>query len=395
MRYAGIFTVLLAGVAVWMIMDSDQQVAGHMGKGAEGLFELFKENQFPLVLSAAIGAVAVVLLAAYFLLVVAPQAISLRRLRADVERYPDERAFAGKFHEVSQRLSASRLIGHAWKEFQETLVKPDDQISVVQNTTRPQSFINFTCAQNASTALRIMPHLPNYFVGVGLLLTFVGLVAALNFASGSVGGDADQAVRGLQHLLGAATFKFWTSIAGLTSSILLSFFFRFYSLFLEGEFGLLCHALERRMEFATPQRIFVDVRDTIQEQLAETKKINTEVAMSIADGVGQQFQDHVPGMLTAALKPLVDAVQESSDKVREGATGGLEDLVNRFARTLEGSTGQHLDAMSATLQRLTQSLETTQGSINSSGDDFARRMAEGSERLDASPTSTVWGSHVR
>ena len=384
MRYAGILTVLLAAVAVWVVMDPDQQVADHMGTWAEGLFNLFKDDRFPLVLSAAIGAVALVLLAAYFLLVVAPQAISLRRLRADVERYPDERAFAGKFHEVSQRLSANRLIGHAWKEFQETLVRPDDQIKVVQNTTRPQSFINFNCAQNASTALRIMPHIPNYFVGIGLLLTFVGLVAALKFASGSVGGDADQAVRGLQDLLGAATFKFWTSIAGLMSSIVLSFFFRLYSLLLEGEFGLLCHSLERRMEFATPQRIFVDVRDTIQEQLAETKKINTEVAMSIADGVGQQFRDHVPGMLTAALKPLVDAVQESSDKVREGATGGLENLVNRFARTLEGSTGQHLDSMSATLQRLTQSLETTQGSINSSGDEFARRMTEGSERLDAS-----------
>ena len=355
MRFAGILIVVLASVAVWMVTDSNHQVAGYMGKWAEGLFALFKNNQFPLVLSAAIGAVALVLLVAYLLLVIAPQAISLRGLRADVEQYPDERAFAEKFHEVSQNLSANRLIGHAWKEFQETLVKPDDQIRVVQNTTRPQSFINFNCAQNASTALRIMPHIPNYFVGIGLLLTFVGLVAALKFASDSVGGDVDQAVGGLQNLLKAATFKFWTSIAGLMSSIVLSFFFRFYSLFLEGEFGSLCHALERRMEFATPQRIFVDVRDTIQEQLAETKKINTEVAMSIADGVGQQFRDHVPAMLTAAVKPLVDAVQASFGKVREGATEGLEDLVNRFARTLEGSTSQHLDSMSTTLQHLTQS----------------------------------------
>ena len=385
MRNAGILAALVAAAAVWMVVAADQQVAGHMDKLAEGLFELFTEDkQFPLVLSAAIWAVAFVLLVAYPLLVVAPQSVSLRRLRAVVERCPDERAFAGRFHEISQRLAADRLIGHAWKEFQETLVKPGDQVDVVQNTTRPQSFINFSCAQNASTALRIMPHLPNYFVGVGLLLTFVGLVAALDSASGSIQGPVKEAQDGLSKLLNAATVKFWTSIAGLMSSIVLSFFFRLYSLFLEGEFGSLCHALERRMEFATPQRIFVDVRDTIQEQLAETKKINTEVAMSIADGVGQQFRDHVPGMLTAAVKPLVDAVQESSDRVREGATEGLEELVNRFARTLEGSTSQHLDSMSATLQHLTQSLETTQGSINSSGDEFARRMTEGSERLDAS-----------
>ena len=100
--------------------------------------------------------------------------------------------------------------------------------------------------------------------------------------------------------------------------------------------------------------------------------------------LGSSSETNCRGCLTAAVKPLVDAVQESSDRVREGATEGLEELVNRFARTLEGSTSQHLDSMSATLQHLTQSLETAQGSINSSGDEFARRMAEGSERLDAS-----------
>ena len=154
MRYAGILAALVAAVAVWMVFAVDQQVAGQMDTWAEGLFELFtKDRQFPLVLSAAIGTVAFVLLVAYFLLVVVPQSVSLRRLRAVVERCPDERAFAGRFHEISQRLAADRLIGHAWKEFQETLVKPGDQVDVVQNTTRPQSFINFGCAQNASTAL--------------------------------------------------------------------------------------------------------------------------------------------------------------------------------------------------------------------------------------------------
>lgn len=83
MRNAGILAALVAAAAVWMVVAADQQVAGHMDKLAEGLFELFTEDkQFPLVLSAAIWAVAFVLLVAYPLLVVAPQSVSLRRLRA-------------------------------------------------------------------------------------------------------------------------------------------------------------------------------------------------------------------------------------------------------------------------------------------------------------------------
>ena len=168
-----------------------------------------------------------------------------------------------------------------------------------------------------------MPHLPNYFVGVGLLLTFVGLVAALKSAESAVGGGAEQAVQGLQGVLAAAAFKFWTSIAGLLASIVLSFAFRLFTLRLEKAFSFLCRAIESRMAFATPQRIFVDVRDAVEEQLAETKKINTEVAMSIADGVGKQIQEHIPALLADALKPVVDAVDETSRKVGEGATEGL------------------------------------------------------------------------
>jgi methyl-accepting chemotaxis protein len=383
MRYAGFLAVLLAAITVGLAFQQQSLVASNMQVVAAWLFQRFEDDTFPLLLAAGILAVAVVLLIAYLILIVIPQALSLRRIRTFLRRFPDEAAFAADFDEVSERLAASRLIGHAWAEFRETLVEPDGGRVVVQNTTRPQTFINFSCSQDKSTSLRIMPHIPNYFVGVGLLLTFVGLVAALNFASGSMGGNANDAVKGLQKVLAAATFKFWTSIAGLLASIILSFTFRLYALYLEGEFNSLCRALERRMAFATPQRIFVDVRDAIEEQLVETKKINTDVAMSIAEGVGKQFREHVPAMLADAMQPLVDAVQESSEKVRDGATGGLENMVNQFATTLEGSTGQHLNHMSDTLQQLTRSLEAMHGSMNSSGDDFARRMAEGAERLDA------------
>jgi hypothetical protein len=64
--------------------------------------------------------------------------------------------------------------------------------------------------------------LPNYFVGVGLLFTFFGLVAALQFASGAVAADIDEAQGALRNLLAAATFKFMTSICGLFSSIVFS-----------------------------------------------------------------------------------------------------------------------------------------------------------------------------
>jgi hypothetical protein len=66
--------------------------------------------------------------------------------------------------------------------------------------------------------------LPDLFVGVGLVLTFCGLVAGLYFAGkGLTATDLGEAKLGLLNLLNASTFKFLTSIAGVSGSLLIAF----------------------------------------------------------------------------------------------------------------------------------------------------------------------------
>lgn len=372
-----VFLVAAACVGVWFF---SADVAAIMDIAATWIFGKFEDEHTPLVLAAGILAAGASLAVGY-LLYVGSLVLHVRALRRHVRRY-DQATFAEEFDTVSSRLERNRLIGHSWTEFRETVVRRDDP-PTVQNTVRPQAFINTQHLQQERVALRFMPHLPNYFVGVGLLLTFVGLVAALNFATRSVGGDVATAVAGLQDLLAAATFKFWTSIAGLGASIVLSFFFRVYTTWLDGAFNAFCRAVEEKMIFATPQEIFADLRETGREQLAETKKINEEVAFTIGKNVSDSLQQHLPGMLNEALKPVAEQVRQTTDTLAQHNNEGVGAMVDKFAQTMEGSAGAHLQAMSGTLETLQQTLERMQGSMSSSGDEFARRMAEGSERLEA------------
>jgi hypothetical protein len=95
---------------------------------------------------------------------------------------------------------------------------------------RPGSLLNFGAAREQLPGLKMMGSVPGYFVGVGLLLTFVGLVLALQQASAAVSSnDANGMQIATRQLLKVATFKFATSIAGLGSSIVLSIFFRIYT----------------------------------------------------------------------------------------------------------------------------------------------------------------------
>jgi hypothetical protein len=99
----------------------------------------------------------------------------------------------------------------------------------VRNTVRPQSFINLTDARGELFGLKMMGSIPGYFVGLGLLLTFIGLVLALDKAAGSTAaGSAEAMTESLNELLAAATFKFSTSIAGLGASLALALIFRTY-----------------------------------------------------------------------------------------------------------------------------------------------------------------------
>jgi len=84
------------------------------------------------------------------------------------------------------------------------------------------------------------------FVGVGLLLTFFGLVSALFFATQGIaqGTDFNQTQNALRDLLHAASFKFYTSVAGLAASIALSLLVRSGIGVVEGGFDSLSQALE-------------------------------------------------------------------------------------------------------------------------------------------------------
>src|SRR5262249_23197257 len=138
-------------------------------------------------------------------------------------------------------------------------------------TARPQTFFNSTLAREHMFSLRLMPSIPGYFVGLGLLLTFIGLVIALSKASHGTRASATDMTQSLRELLNAATFKFSTSIAGLFSSIVLSVLFRSYSILIDMGFERFCRALERRTSAITAEALAMKNWQVGQQQLLQLR----------------------------------------------------------------------------------------------------------------------------
>jgi hypothetical protein len=88
---------------------------------------------------------------------------------------------------------------------------------------RPDLYLNARSLERAGIRLRFLQGLANDFVGIGLVFTFLGLVAGLYFASrGMLAADLGSARTALVQLLHASTFKFLTSITGIAMSLLSS-----------------------------------------------------------------------------------------------------------------------------------------------------------------------------
>jgi hypothetical protein len=168
----------------------------------------------------------------------------------------DKRAlFQENYAIIDAKLLGNSSIQDAWQEFRKTLIFPEDpHDKVIRATSRPQSFFN-------SRALRLQyeffTSLPNFFVGLGLLGTFIGLIAALTFSTENLtkAADQEQIKQALNLLLTTAAAKFYISAAGLVASLVLSMFIKATLRHATEQIHKINIALEERLLFITEQSI--------------------------------------------------------------------------------------------------------------------------------------------
>lgn len=109
----------------------------------------------------------------------------------------------------------------------------------------------------------------NILVATGLVVTFLGIVAALSEATSTIGQGA-VAEGALLGLLAVAATKFWTSIAGVAGSILLRITARHWRRRIELSARLLFTQLDAAVVFLPPEKALL-------EQLSALNRIETRL----------------------------------------------------------------------------------------------------------------------
>ncbi|RFC62260.1 hypothetical protein DYI37_17300 [Fulvimarina endophytica] len=360
-----------------------------VGEAIDGNYEALTNEDFAYSLATLIFAFGAGIAAAFLFANVAFVLLAVRRSRRVLEKAmkagnsPGDKllAYSDKHDDIRGRLTGSFFVGHAFKEFCETLVVPDERGKPIVNTVRPQSFINASLARERLPGLKIMPSIPGYFVGIGLLLTFIGLVLALSKAGEATqAGDADSMTIALNGLLAVASFKFATSIAGLGTSIFLAIFFRIYQVLLESSFGKFCETLENGLVYQAPQSISAEMSQTLKEQLRELKDITQGEFFS---RMGREMEPIVARAVSGAMTPVGDRIYEAVGNISQQGTAGMEAMITSFSENVQMGAGAELKALAETLAQMEKTLSGLQNELRGSGEDVSRRLSEAAEGLKA------------
>lgn len=302
--------------------------------------ELLKEDFAPGIVSIALVACLTLLI---LLLVTASyrQRAGITWLKKQISTAAGEEDFGAKLHELDMSMEDARTkfqgprarVAEAWLEYRETTTvqTTGHGETIVRNSVRPGYFFNADDLGFGPGFLRIVPGL---FVTIGLFLTFLGLISALDTAGKDLQGDAQGA---LNTLLTVASAKFIMSLTGLLCSIVFTIFLRLSAGSLERKISALCRDLEKRMTFISLEEVAVDQLAAIREQREHFKAIGTELVAELSRPLREELPQAMSRSIATAIEPLVQNVAKVG---AEGMGDMVKDLSSRFSTDVERALGE-------------------------------------------------------
>jgi len=224
--FVAAISLLLIGLSIRISQSPDWMNAlGEFGTAIAHpiilpIVNLINQPAFVYIASAVILLSALCVIAYYALVVIRPQILAVERAEQEVRVLPlrSDSDWRSANAELDIILKRNGVMLSPWV----TYLQESSDLRRLPS----RRFALYAEADPSSTLharAGMMAALPSYYTTIGLILTFVGLVVALYFASrGFRSGDMGEARQAIIHLLNASAFKFLTSVASLVSALFIS-----------------------------------------------------------------------------------------------------------------------------------------------------------------------------
>jgi hypothetical protein len=346
------------------------------------------------------------------------QASAIVDLRREVASHADTRSFSDGFEgflntlrDWKKQSPARRALVAAIDEYADTTID-DQQNGIRRNAVRPGTFLNMDDLGFAPGGWRIVS---GTFVSLGLLCTFLGLVAALN-ALGSDLHDGAKPEDVVITLMTIASAKFVMSLAGLFCSIVFSVVQRWSQDRVNQRLHGLCYELERRLSYVSLEDIGFRQLTALQEQRHFYKTMAVELVAELKrplETMPEKISTSIASSISTEMKPLFEQITRASASGMESIVGDLSNKISssvgtaleRASRSLTEATGQlgglvtRMNAsgdrmgegMETALRQLASALTDLRSHVQATGETAANTMSQGAERLLGVMNQTLQG----
>ena len=371
----------------------DQIDPGHMVlEFVKPALEVFRSETFAPDLSLAMVLSAIIFSGIYWFSVINPALKALSSRLHFIKLCKTSQIFVDNLYHFDLSMREVRFLEHGWSKFLESCLLRDPHVQCsIEITQRPASFINLRDAEHFGLKVKWFASLSGIYVGVGLLFTFIGLVAALYFSSAAIqavvnsgaelsGGDRGAEVqRALAQLLNTATFKFMTSIAGLGCSIALAIFDRKCRAKLDNAFDELCSELERCSVTITPEfladrqyQVLVEIARRLNGISAGVDRITLPVPGTIIEPAPPLPPADVTAALGRLESSFASGISALAEALRQPKPG--PDLLPTPMTTIAPNTEAYQRETLAVIAALGDRIEAAAGRIESVIDSGTRNI---------------------
>ncbi|VVT00810.1 anti-phage ZorAB system protein ZorA [Erythrobacter sp. EC-HK427] len=276
--------------------------------------------------------------------------------------------FARRFNDIDVQMMEANdpealPLRRTWEEYRETIVDPSAEI--LQNSARPEHFF-----VNLGDRHRGLNWFANIFIAIGLLITFLGIIAALSTLDFS--GGVDEMQERLNDLMKVAGAKFWASVGGIVASIILrSYDYRFGKRINDG-LSMLCDKLEHGMAYLPPQRIASDQLAQLKEQTPALRSFSEQLAAALDGALEKQM---------APMITHLGSIQQGIDKISGGGGEAVRDAIATSAGAEMAGLADAIGAMTVSMATMSERIEKQSGEADRQIEEAVRRFGQASEEM--------------
>ncbi|MBY4596400.1 anti-phage defense ZorAB system protein ZorA [bacterium BD-1] len=331
----------------------------------------------------------------------------------------------------------SDQIQHLWREHKKTLYSTSTEQGGVESsrwhaTVSAESLWNGQLAVDGRLKTDFFKHLPGIFTGLGIIGTFLGLIAGLR--QFKVSSEADVVRTSLEALMHSVGEAFLISAAAIGAAMVVTFLEKMLLSSLYRKVDSIAEILDARFPYSAPEDILKKTEGYAEESATQLKQLKTELVKELRpvllemseaqsktlerltaslerrfEHVGQSqieasranntelgtaISQAIASGLSAPLDEIKDAVKKASGDQSQTAVNMLQDVMTSFSQKLNDLFGGQIngindlnqrtaDTMQMAVGKLSELVESLQTAGKSSTEAMAEHMARALSDMEA------------